>query len=71
MVLKNFNNTSVDLIYGLPEQKLTSWDKQLNAFLKKFELQHVSAYQLTIEKGTKFYDLYKKKKLNLLPNEKV
>ena len=31
LVLKNFNNTSVDLIYGLPEQKLTSWEKQLNA----------------------------------------
>ncbi len=70
LVLKNFSNVSVDLIYGLPKQKLTSWEKQLNAFLKKFELQHVSAYQLTIEKGTKFYDLYKKKKLNHLPNEK-
>ena len=70
LVLNTFNNSSVDLIYGLPKQKLSLWENQLNAFLKKFDVQHVSAYQLTIEKGTKFYDLEKKKKIRFLTNDK-
>jgi len=70
LVLKTFNNSSVDLIYGLPKQKLSLWENQLNAFLKKFDIQHVSAYQLTVEKGTKFYDLEKKKKIRFLTNDK-
>ena len=70
LVLKTFNNSSVDLIYGLPKQKLSLWENQLNAFLKKFDVQHVSAYQLTVEKGTKFYDLEKKKKIRFLTNDK-
>ena len=70
LVLKTFNNSSVDLIYGLPRQKLSLWENQLNAFLNKFDVQHVSAYQLTVEKGTKFYDLEKKKKIRFLTNDK-
>ena len=56
-VLNVFENTSVDLIYGLPNQSLSNWEKELNSFLTNFKLQHISAYQLTIEKGTKFFNL--------------
>ena len=58
IVLNTFDNVSVDLIYGLQNQKLNTWEKQLDQFLTEFKLQHISAYQLTIEKGTKFYKLY-------------
>ena len=59
IVMNTFDNVSVDLIYGLQDQKLITWEKQLDQFLTEFKLQHISAYQLTIEKGTKFYKLYK------------
>ena len=35
----------------------------MQAFLKRFSIKHLSAYQLTIEKGTKFYDLYNRGEL--------
>ncbi len=68
-VLKIFDNVSVDLIYGIPFQKIEIWKSELKKFLKTFEINHLSAYQLTIEKGTKFYDLYKKNRLKPISSE--
>lgn len=46
-----FNNISIDLIYGLPEQTINAWKKQLEiAFSLK--VQHISSYGLTYEKDT-------------------
>ena len=49
-----FDNIGVDLIYGLPwnDQKLFS--ENLKRFLE-LPIRHLSAYHLTIEKGTAFY----------------
>jgi len=46
-----FDNISIDLIYGLPQQSLESWEMQLE---KAFQLhsEHISAYGLTYEEGT-------------------
>jgi len=46
-----FENISLDLIYGLPEMTLSKWERNL---VKAFELniQHISAYHLTIEEKT-------------------
>ena len=63
LAIKVFDNISVDLIYGLPFQDSNVWRKELSHFIKNYQLQHISAYQLTFEKGTKFYDMYKKKQL--------
>ena len=63
LMQKKIDNISVDLIYALSCQKLETWNKELEAFLKKFSIKHLSAYQLVIEKGTKFYDLFKKGEL--------
>lgn len=52
-VLNNFDNHSVDLMYALPMQTLTSWDKQLEKICS-LGLKHLSLYQLTIEEGTVF-----------------
>lgn len=48
------NNVNADVIYGLPDQNLQDWEKQLER-LTQLGLQHISAYQLTIEPNTRFY----------------
>lgn len=49
-----FGNVNADVIYGLPEQQLGEWTEQLER-LAEMGLGHISAYQLTVEKNTKFY----------------
>lgn len=49
-----FKNISIDLIYGLPEQTLSSWEKNLQQTFD-LKIQHLSAYHLTYEKGTLLY----------------
>lgn len=63
---KIFCNYSFDLIYALPNQTLKNWQKQLSKALD-FDSNHLSLYQLTIEKGTKFYKDFQDKKFQL-PN---
>ena len=46
-----FDNISIDLIYGLPEMDASRWKKQLN-FALDLNIQHLSAYCLTIEDKT-------------------
>ena len=52
-VVKIFDNHSADLIYALPEQNLSEWEKEL-AEISDFGLKHISLYQLTIEENTVF-----------------
>lgn len=54
-----FSRYSFDLIYALPGQSLQAWEKELKAALP-YAGQHLSLYQLTIEKGTPFYSLHAK-----------
>ncbi|MCC7460001.1 MAG: coproporphyrinogen III oxidase family protein, partial [Proteobacteria bacterium] len=49
----NFNNISVDLMSGLEDQSLDSWQTTLEKVID-MEPQHISTYNLTIEKNTKF-----------------
>lgn len=49
-----FNNLSIDLIYGLPNQTLASWQKQIKQAFT-LDVQHISVYGLTFEKGTKLW----------------
>ncbi|MDO8724042.1 MAG: radical SAM family heme chaperone HemW [Syntrophales bacterium] len=46
-----FDNTGVDLIYGVPGQGITSWTDTLRMALS-FNPAHLSCYQLTVEPGT-------------------
>lgn len=46
-----FDNISLDLIYGLPEQTLETFEYSLNAVLS-LGVEHVSAYILSYEPGT-------------------
>lgn len=46
-----FDNVSLDLIYGLPDQSLAAWEQSLRAALD-LAPDHLSLYCLTIEQGT-------------------
>jgi len=48
-----FENLNLDLIYGLPEQTLGTWQNTLKRILD-LRPEHVSAYALTLEHGTPF-----------------
>ncbi len=48
-----FYNLNLDLIYGLPEQRLETWQSTVRRVLE-LQPEHVSAYALTLEHGTPF-----------------
>jgi oxygen-independent coproporphyrinogen III oxidase len=48
-----FNNLNLDLIYGLPEQTLQTWQTTVKRILD-LHPEHISAYALTLEHGTPF-----------------
>lgn len=48
------DNISIDLIYGLPGQTLASWTHSVNQALD-LHPQHISAYGLTYEDGTRLW----------------
>jgi putative oxygen-independent coproporphyrinogen III oxidase len=48
-----FKNLNLDLIYGLPEQKLGTWQTTVKRILD-LHPEHISAYALTLEHGTPF-----------------
>ena len=63
LMQKIIDNISVDLIYALSCQNLEIWNHELQTFLNNFSIKHLSAYQLVIEKGTKFYHLFNRGEL--------
>ncbi|HNS37813.1 MAG TPA: radical SAM family heme chaperone HemW, partial [Anaerolineaceae bacterium] len=46
-----FDNLNLDLIYGLPNQRLSDWQNTLSAALQ-LEPEHLSLYSLIVEPGT-------------------
>jgi oxygen-independent coproporphyrinogen-3 oxidase len=50
-----FDNLSLDLIYGLPDQTLASWQHTLERALA-LAPEHISLYCLTLEDGTSLQD---------------
>ena len=66
----SFYNVNFDLIYGRQFQNLSEWEKELE-FALSLESQHLSLYQLTIEKGTAFKNLYNAGKLKGLPSQEL
>jgi putative oxygen-independent coproporphyrinogen III oxidase len=48
-----FQNLNLDLIYGLPEQTLQTWQTTVKRILDLYP-EHISAYALTLEHGTPF-----------------
>jgi oxygen-independent coproporphyrinogen-3 oxidase len=48
-----FDNLNLDLIYGLPEQTLSTWQNTVRRVVD-LQPEHISAYALTLEHGTPF-----------------
>ena len=55
---EGFDNLSVDLIYGLPNQTKDDWAETLARVLE-LEPEHISCYGLKLEEGTPMYDAYR------------
>ena len=62
-----FNNINIDMMFGLPNQKLKDYEESLIEICN-LSPEHISAYSLIIEEGTPFYNMYNKDLL-ILPNE--
>ena len=59
-----FNNINLDLIYGLPGQKIIDWMESLEEAIR-LEPEHISCYQLTIEPHTKLSARHSRKPYQL------
>ncbi len=64
-----FENINVDLMQALPGQTIEDWENTLKQVVE-LKPEHISAYSLIIEEGTKFYDWYEGKE-ELLPDEET
>lgn len=62
-----FDNIGIDLIFGVPGQSAGEWAKDLETAIR-LKPEHISAYNLTIEEGTSFFNLRKGGKI-FLPSE--
>ena len=63
-----FENLSIDLIYGLPNQKISEWMNTMTHVLD-FRPEHLSCYQMTIHGGTKMGQLHKEGRLQALDED--
>ncbi|PZQ44921.1 MAG: coproporphyrinogen III oxidase [Micavibrio aeruginosavorus] len=64
-----FDRYSFDLIYARPEQTAAAWEKELREALTLCR-DHLSLYQLTIEKGTPFYMMHERGEFKI-PDEEL
>jgi len=62
-----FDNISIDLMYDIPHQTLSSWEHTLQS-LKRLPISHLSLYNLTFEPHTVFYK-QKHKLLQSVPSD--
>lgn len=53
-----YNNISIDLMYGLPNQTMDIWQRNLEQAIN-LDVQHISSYHLIYEQGTRLYRLFK------------
>tara|TARA_B100000768_G_scaffold181895_1_gene207228 strand:+ start:6474 stop:7526 length:1053 start_codon:yes stop_codon:yes gene_type:complete len=65
---KYFKNISIDLIYGMPDSNIESWEYNLDLAIS-FNISHVSAYALTIEPKTALERYVRKGSIKLLDEE--
>src|SRR6185369_5050355 len=65
-----FANLTCDLMYGLPGQSLERWRASIDG-LVALAPEHISAYALTVERGTPFGALARAGKLGAPPDDDV
>ena len=57
-----FQNISIDLMYGLPEETLETWEQDLQQAID-LHPEHISAYHLIYEEGTTLWNLREQNKV--------
>lgn len=62
------NNISIDLIFGLPGQTVSSWTASVEQAIM-LKPQHISAYGLTYEEGTRLWHQRERGELTEVPEE--
>jgi oxygen-independent coproporphyrinogen-3 oxidase len=67
-IAAGFENVTIDLIYGIPGMSAEEWKSNLD-FTFSFKIKHLSAYHLTIEKGTVFGKMKEKGLLTEIEEE--
>ena len=65
-----FSNISVDLIFGIPGMELATYLNSIDKVIQ-LDIQHISAYSLTIAEGTLFYKLRKENKLKEIDEDEL
>lgn len=68
--LKYYDNISIDLIFGMPNSNLKIWESNLN-HVTNWNLNHMSAYALTIEPKTALESFVKKNIIKPLDEDLV
>ena len=58
-----FENRNIDLMSALPGQTMESWEDTLEKVIA-LEPEHISAYSLILEEGTRFYHWYQEGKFD-------
>ncbi|MCB0328217.1 MAG: radical SAM family heme chaperone HemW [Bdellovibrionales bacterium] len=66
----NVPNISLDLIFGIPGQAIADLEKDIEEAVH-LRPKHISAYSLTIEKGTPFFQSVSTGTMTPLPDEEV
>ena len=63
-----FDNVNFDLIYSIPGQTWEVWERDINRIID-LQPNHISAYTLTLGKGTDLFKLVVDKKVRMPENE--
>ncbi|HIN97427.1 MAG TPA: radical SAM family heme chaperone HemW [Candidatus Marinimicrobia bacterium] len=62
-----FENINCDIIYGIPGQTLDIWKRDMNRIIK-LNPGHISAYSLTVEKGTELFQMVNSNEVTMPSN---
>lgn len=63
-----FENISIDLMFGFPNQSVADWQSDLNEALS-LRPEHISAYSLMIEENTPLWRMYQSGKVETIGEE--
>ena len=64
-----FENLNCDLIYGIPGQTPDIWKRDINRIIE-LSPEHISAYTLTVEKGTELFHMVNSNEVTM-PGESI
>ena len=65
---KYFSSISLDLIFAAPDETLVGWRDDLKSAIE-LDVQHISTYGLTFEKGARFWGMRERHEILSLPEE--